>query len=205
LFALAVLALFVRPVSAAPVYFAAPVSISQTNLIITPIGGGLNQWDTVLNVTNTSASTIYNVSFVQTFAEVSDDGGSTFFDPSWNNTSQEWVLSSPYDATVSVDNAAFGLTQGQTTVAFPASLVGDSLPVVDVAGLLLPDQTVSFNLDNDLTSNVDVYFLNGAFLDTATPEPGTLSLLLLGGCAAAGFAFRQRKRASAAVMPLSAA
>ena len=52
-----------RTAYADQLYVPAPVSLSQTGLTITSIGGGLNQWDTSLNVTNTSANPIYDVIF----------------------------------------------------------------------------------------------------------------------------------------------
>ena len=184
-----------------PTYTLAPVTDVQTGLAITSIGGGLNQWDSTLQVTNTSANPIYNVSFVQFTALVSDDGGSSYYYGTWDNTTQQWELTSPYDATVSVANASAYLSQSQTDVAFPVGFESDSFPMISVAGVILPGNSASFDVLNDLSSNVNVYFFDGDFLDTPTPEPGALSLMLLGCCAGGCFAYFRRRTFAVNTLP----
>jgi len=184
-----------------PTYTLAPVTDVQTGLAITSIGGGLNQWDSTLQVTNTSANPIYNVSFVQFTALVSDDGGSSYYYGTWDNTTQQWELTSPYDATVSVANASAYLSQSQTDVTFPAGFESDSFPLISVAGVILPGNSASFDVLNDLSSNVNVYFFDGDFLDTPTPEPGALSLMLLGCCAGGCFAYFRRRTFAVNTLP----
>jgi hypothetical protein len=184
-----------------PTYTLAPISLAQTGLSITSIGGGLSQWDTTLQVTNTSANPIYNVSFVQFTALVSDDGGSNSYYGTWDNSTQQWELTSPYDATISVSNAAFYLSQSQTDVTFPAGDESDSFPLISVAGVILPGNSASFDVLNDLSNNVDVYYFNGDFLDTPTPEPGALSLMLLGCCAGGCFAYLRRRKFAVKTLP----
>ncbi len=186
-----------RTAYADQLYVPAPVSLSQTGLTITSIGGGLNQWDTSLNVTNTSANPIYDVIFAEFDFEVSDDGGANYYDPVWNNSLQEWVLSSPYSATVSSANTAFYLTQSETSITFPAGEGSDSFPVVFVAGTILPYQTVSFNLLTDKSSSInDAHLTNFDILDTPNPvpEPGTVTLMLLGCFAGAWLAYIRRRK-----------
>jgi hypothetical protein len=191
-----------RAAHADQLYVSAPVSISQTGLTVTSIGGGLNQWDASINVTNTSSNPIYNVVFAQFAFEVSDDGGANFYDPVWNNSLQEWVLISPYSATVSSVNTAFYLTQSETSITFPPGEGSDSFPVIFIAGAILPLQTVSFDFVTDKTSNVnDAHITNYSVLDTPNPvpEPRTVSLTLL-GCFAGGWLayIRSHKLAKAA-------
>jgi hypothetical protein len=195
-----VLAGSISTAHADPTYTLAPVTFVQTGgPFVTSIGGGLNQWVTPLQVTNTSANPIYSVSWVSFTAEVSEDG-SNFYFGTWDNTSQQWEVTTPISATVAVGNAAFYLSQSQTDVTFPAGDGSDSFPLISVAGVILPGDSASFDVVDDLSSNVNVFFFTGDVLD-ATPEPGALSLMLLGCCAGGCFAYFRRRKFAANTLP----
>jgi archaellum component FlaF (FlaF/FlaG flagellin family) len=166
------------------VYTPVTVSDVETNLSIVGIGGGLNQWTTTLNVTNTGSTPIYDLSFLTFTALVSDDGGTSYYYGTWDNTLQQWTLSSPYAATVDVANASTYLSQADTTVTFPGGEGSDSFPLVTVDGVLLPGDSENIVIVDDISNNVNVYYFDGSFVAT-TPEPGTALLLGL-GCLALG-------------------
>ncbi len=155
----------------------------QTGLSVTSIGGGLNNWDTMLNATNTSSNP-EKIWFVWTEAWSRDSDGANHA-MTWNNTLQQFEYTNLAGGleTASASNADFGLSldASSTNIPIPSGFgvsTGDTVPAF-LVGNLAPGASTNWDVDQKLTSNIYIFFFGGSFVAQQTPEPS--SLILLGG------------------------
>ncbi len=174
------------------------VSTSQTGgPFISSLGGGLNDWDTPLNATNSGSGEV-KIWFVWTQAFTRDSDGA-LHDMTWNNAlsqfeytnlagqletagglNQDFMLSlDPSITNISIA-PGFGVSTSSTVDAF---YVGD----------LAAGATGNWDVHQKLTTNMYEFYFNGSFVSQPVPEPG--SLLLLGsGLASMAGAIRRKLR-----------
>ena len=153
-----------------------------TSITFAQIGGpdittgapGYNTWVTTLQSTNLS-NTAFNVWFIWTFAQT----GAGIM--TWDNTAQQFDGTSPTGQlqTASEANAVFSLPLSDIPGYSSALPQSDSFPVFFV-GTLGPGQTVDWDIDQTLSSNIYVFYFGGNLLATPAPEPASLPLLAAG-------------------------
>ena len=150
------------PLAATTYSFYSDVTISQTGgPFITPGAPGFNTWVTPEQSTNTGTST-ENIWFVWLQAWTG------FGMMTWDNTLQQFEFTTPTGGlqTAAQANAAFDFSYNPS-ISAPAFFVGT----------VAPGQTVDWNVDQTLSSNIYYFIYAGTFIATPAPEPACLPLL----------------------------
>jgi len=166
------------------------ISFTQTGgPFITSGAPGFNTWVTPVESTNLGSSAV-NVWFAWTTAQTGA-GPMT-----WDNTAQQFERLSltGQPQTAAEENAAFSLSLDPSSTDIPLPFgsgltTSDSVPAFFV-GTLAPGQTVDWDMDATLSSNIFVFYFGGNFVATPAPEPDSLPLL----CSALGLVGVVRRR-----------
>jgi hypothetical protein len=148
---------------------------------LTPLADGNNLWDTNLTWTNNGSTELGNIYFVNTYActvtatvNTCAGGGND----SWNNTNQQW--NDGVGDTVAASNAAFNLLldPSLTNIPIPGYLnSSDSMPAFLIALDLKPGQSVTTDVNFELSPNINTFFFNGSVVGSPVPEPTSILLL----------------------------
>jgi PEP-CTERM motif len=150
------------------------VTFSQTGgPFITAGASGFNTWVTPEQSTNLGSST-ENIWFVWLGAQT---GAGVM---TWDNALQQFEGTSTTGElqTAAQANASFylSLDSSSTDMPIPFPLTtSDSMPAFFV-GTVAPGQTVNWNVDQTLSSNIYYFLYDGLFVATPAPEPASLPL-----------------------------
>ena len=148
---------------------------------LTPLADGNKLWDTNLTWTNTGTTELGYIYFVDTFACTETSTVNTCAgggNDTWDNTNQQW--NDGAGDTVTASNQAFYLLldPSLTNIPIPAYLNStDSMPAFLIALDLAPGQSVTTDINFELSPSINTFFFNGSIVASPVPEPSSILLL----------------------------